>query len=104
MKACPRQGTRWWAGSPGLGARRERPRCCRAAEEQGHELLRFHTIELHSIPASQGRIIGYRIGEEQSGGSGTILPPVSRWRGWMSEVGPKCENVAMSKCFPVCPQ
>jgi hypothetical protein len=27
---------------------------------------------------SQGRIAGYRIGEDQSGGNGTILQPVSR--------------------------
>jgi hypothetical protein len=33
-------------------------------------------IEWHSIPASQGRIAGYRIGEDQSGGNGTILQPV----------------------------
>jgi hypothetical protein len=25
-------------------------------------------IELHSVPVSQGRIAGYRIGEDQSGG------------------------------------
>jgi hypothetical protein len=31
----------------------------------------------NSIPASQGRIAGYRIGEEQSGGDGAILQPVS---------------------------
>jgi hypothetical protein len=37
-------------------------------------------IELHSNPASQGWIAGYRIGEEQSEGNGTILQPVSRWR------------------------
>jgi RNA polymerase primary sigma factor len=33
-------------------------------------------IELHSIPPSQGRIVGYRIGEDQSGGNGAILQPV----------------------------
>jgi hypothetical protein len=33
-------------------------------------------IEWHSIPASQGRIAGYRIGDNQSGGNGTILQPV----------------------------
>src|SRR5262249_50598054 len=38
-------------------------------------------IELHSIPASHGRIAGYRIGENQSGDNGTILQPVGRWRG-----------------------
>jgi len=34
-------------------------------------------IELHSIPASQGRIAGYRIGEEQSAGVGTTVPSVA---------------------------
>jgi hypothetical protein len=32
---------------------------------------------LHSIPASQARIAGYRIGKDQSGGTGTILQSVS---------------------------
>src|SRR5215470_17964227 len=48
----------------------------RGAAEQGHELAPFQLIELHSIPASQGRISGYRIGKDQSGGIGTILQPV----------------------------
>jgi hypothetical protein len=30
-------------------------------------------IELHSVPASQGRIARYRIGEDQSGGNGATL-------------------------------
>jgi len=41
--------------------------------EQRDELASSQWIELHSIPASQGRIAGYRIGEDQSGGDGTIL-------------------------------
>jgi hypothetical protein len=61
----------------------------RSAAEQRDELATFQLIELHSFPASQGRIAGYRIGEDQSGGNETILQPVSRWRGrLMSEVGP----------------
>src|SRR5262249_37760946 len=48
----------------------------RGAAEQGHELAPFQLIELHSIPASQGRISGYRIGKDQSGGIRTILQPV----------------------------
>src|SRR6266446_6086435 len=32
------------------------------------------------VPASQGRIAGYRIGEDQSGGNGTILQHVGCWR------------------------
>jgi hypothetical protein len=59
---------------------RERPRHGRPAKQRD-ELASFQLIELHSIPASQGRIAGYRISEDQSGGSGTILQPVSRWRG-----------------------
>jgi hypothetical protein len=47
--------------------------------EQREELAAFQLIELHSIPASQGRIAGYRTGEDQSGGSGTILQPGGRW-------------------------
>ena len=46
---------------------RERPRSGRAAEQRD-ELASSQLVELHSVPASQGRIAGYRIGEEQSGG------------------------------------
>jgi hypothetical protein len=50
-----------------LRPRGERPRC--RAAEQRDEVASFQLIELHSIPASQGRIVGgYRIGEDQSGG------------------------------------
>ena len=64
----------------------ERPRC--RAAEQRDELAPFYLIELHSVPVSQGRIVGYRIGEEESGGNGAILQPVSSWRGRpLSEVG-----------------
>jgi hypothetical protein len=55
-----------------LRARRKRPRGRRAAGKRD-ELAPFQLIELHSIPASQRRIAGYRIGEDQSGGNGTIL-------------------------------
>jgi hypothetical protein len=34
------------------------------AAEQRDELATFQLVELHSIPASQGRIAGYRIGGE----------------------------------------
>ena len=54
----------------GLPARRERPRG--RAVEQRDERASFHLIELHSFPASQGRIAGYRIGSDQSGGTGAI--------------------------------
>jgi hypothetical protein len=59
-----------------LRAHRERPRRCRAAEQRD-ERATFQLIELHSVPVSQGRIAGYRIGEDQSGGNGTILQSVS---------------------------
>jgi hypothetical protein len=32
------------------------------------EIVSFQLIELHSIPASQGRVGGYRIGKDQSAG------------------------------------
>ena len=47
--------------------RRERPYRRRAAEQRD-ELASFQLIELHLVPPSQGRIAGYRIGEEQSAG------------------------------------
>src|SRR5262245_2745287 len=48
-----------------LRSRRERPRRCRTANESD-ELASFQLIELHSVPASQGRITGYRIASDQS--------------------------------------
>src|SRR5262249_50103736 len=60
-----------------LRARRDRPRSRRAAEQRD-ELAPFQLIELHSVPTSQGRITGYRIGEDQSGGNETILQSVGR--------------------------
>jgi hypothetical protein len=45
-------------------ARRERPRGSRRATKQRDELASFQLIESHPIPASQGRIAGYRIGED----------------------------------------
>src|SRR6516164_5943333 len=50
-----------------LSARRERP--CRRAAEKRDELAPFQLIKFHSIPASQGRIAGYRIASGQSAGS-----------------------------------
>jgi hypothetical protein len=46
-----------------LRARRQRPRN-RSAAEQRDEVPSFQLIELHSVPASQGRIAGYRIDGE----------------------------------------
>jgi hypothetical protein len=45
----------------------------REAAEQSDELAPFQLIELHLVPPSQGRIAGYRIDEDQSGGNGTVL-------------------------------
>jgi hypothetical protein len=58
-----------------LRTRSERPRDRRAAEQRD-EFAPFQLIELHSVPVRQGRIAGYRIGEDQSGGNETILQPV----------------------------
>jgi hypothetical protein len=38
---------------------------------------RFNLIELHSKPASQTRIVRYRIGEAESGGMGAISQPAN---------------------------
>src|SRR5262249_3519618 len=46
------------------------------------ELAPFQWTEMHSVPASQAGITGYRIGEDQSGGNGNVF---TTWR--MSEVG-----------------
>jgi hypothetical protein len=45
--------------------------------EQRDELATSQLIELHSIHANQGRIVGYRIGADQSAGIAGILQPVS---------------------------
>jgi hypothetical protein len=46
-----------------LRARRERPDGGGAAEQRD-EIAAFQLIELHSIPASQGRVAGYRIASD----------------------------------------
>jgi len=58
-----------------LRPRRNGPRSRRAAEQRD-ELAPFQLIELHSVPASQGRIAGYRIDHSQSA---DILNLVNRW-------------------------
>src|SRR5262245_27147812 len=55
-----------------LRARRQRPR--RRTAEQRDELAALQLIESHSVP-SQGRIAGYRISENQSGGVLLLSPP-----------------------------
>ena len=40
----------------------------RRATEKRDELASVQLIKLHSVPASQGRIAGYRIGNRQSAG------------------------------------
>ena len=42
----------------------------RRAAEQRDELAPFQLIEMHSIPASQGRFTGYRIGEDHDSAAG----------------------------------
>jgi hypothetical protein len=52
-----------------LRARRKRPRRRRATEQ----LDEVASVQLmHLVPVNQGRISGYRIGENQSGGKETI--------------------------------
>jgi hypothetical protein len=48
-------------------ARREWP-CGGCAAEQRDELATFQLIDLHSLPASQGRVAGYRIASDESAG------------------------------------
>ena len=50
-----------------LRARRERPRSSRAAEQRD-EIAPFQLIELHSVPTSHSRAVGYRIGDRSVGG------------------------------------
>ena len=81
------------SASPRPAARAASGHATAAPPSRVMKIASFQLIELHSIPASQGRIVGYRIGEDQSGGNGTILQPVSRWRGRpMSEVGRCCRK------------
>jgi iron complex outermembrane receptor protein len=61
-----------------LRPRRERPRDRRAAEQR-EELAALQLIELHSIPASQTRIVRYRIEEAASGGRGAISQPADQF-------------------------
>jgi len=67
-----------------LRVRRERLRCCRAAEQRD-ELASSQLIELHPVPASQGRITGYRIASDQSAGSWEArreaIAPAEVWAG-----------------------
>jgi hypothetical protein len=56
----------------GLRPRRERPR---RRAEQRDEVPPFQLIELHSVPANQSRIAGYRIGRDQSAGMQAISQP-----------------------------
>src|SRR6266511_3469776 len=44
-----------------------------------HVVRIVHAHSPMNLEASQGRSAGYRIADNQSGGNGTILQPVSRW-------------------------
>src|SRR5262249_27393562 len=77
--------------------RRERPRGRRAADKRD-ELAPFQTIELHSIPPARSRIIGYRIGDKQSGVSErphnlVAAPSAPSGRG-------QCRSIRTKGCLP----
>jgi hypothetical protein len=63
----------------------------RRAAEKSDESHGVSMDRMHSVPASQGWIAGYRIGEDQSGGNGTILQPVSRPRTLLKNTGQSAE-------------
>jgi hypothetical protein len=42
----------------------------RRTADQRDERAAFQLIELHSVPASQGRFAGYRIGEDHDSAAG----------------------------------
>jgi hypothetical protein len=76
----------WYSGSfsqPGtstpmrvlLRALCGRPACRRAAKQR-NEIAASQLIELHPSTTSHLPSLGYRIGEDRSGGNGTILQPV----------------------------
>ena len=44
-------------------------------------------VRVRRVPASQGRIAGYRIGSDQSAGIGATVQPVSHWRGRLFSAG-----------------
>jgi hypothetical protein len=60
------ENTNAWGFPWLLRGRRHRPR--RRAAKQPDELTPFQSIKLLSVPACQGRIGEYRIGEDQSAG------------------------------------
>src|SRR5262245_46687447 len=75
-----------------LRARRERPRRRRTAEQRD-EVATLQLIELHSMPASQTRIVRYRIGEAASGGMTLFHNPATH-----SESGPGHERPKGDVC------
>jgi hypothetical protein len=56
---------------------RERPSCCRGAEQR-YELAPFQSIELHTLLPARKLVTAYRIGEDQSGGPGIVATAVDR--------------------------
>jgi hypothetical protein len=58
-----------------LGERWERrcPRRDGRAAEQCDERASYYLIELYSVPVSEGQIVGYRIGADQSAGIAGVL-------------------------------
>jgi len=55
---------------PGCCARTASGHCGSRSADQRDELASSQSIESHPVPASQGRIAGYRIASDQSAGSG----------------------------------
>jgi hypothetical protein len=70
----PRVGAKY----PMVGNRRllRAPRDTDRTACERDELAPFQMIELHSVPASQGRFAGYRMGRDQSAGIGALAKPV----------------------------
>src|SRR5262249_39035080 len=82
--------------------RMDRKRPHRRAPEQRDDLAPFQLVELHSVP-SQGRIGGYRISEDQSGGK---KAPAIDGRGKLAErleveFGPFRSASRLAECFLV---
>src|SRR5262249_54908571 len=77
-----------------LCARREGQRS--RAANQRDELATFKGSNLHSVPASQGRIAGYRIGEEQSAG---VLHPTFIFAASLARSRPRSRRLSSRRAL-----